>query len=296
MKQQSLFRRVLPILLVLVVVGAGMLCAAPLTNTLNRHNLSSNATHTGPKAAAPLAGGTDRICIFCHTPHSGTPGTPLWSRPDTSMTGFPLYAQPLAIKGQTGQPGDIGLADAKSRSGYTDDGSVTYPNGSSRLCLSCHDGVTAINILNDNTTIAMAGGDFVTGTAVIDLSTTHPISFIYNDNVLTTDVLPARGAGTYQLPPAYQTPPGVSNVDVPLDGMNRMQCTTCHDPHDDSSLDDASLPPFWRHTQLQDNLTYADQYEEVCGQCHLGIGLNPGDLDPNPAGDHNPGPVFNPRP
>lgn len=256
-----------------LVVGLGAGGAAPLTDPNNRHNLSSDATHGGIQAQPELTGGTDQICIFCHTPHSATPASTLWSRPDPDTAVFPLYAQPLAIKGDLGAP-----AGAQDRSQYKNDGSVTYPNGASRLCLSCHDGVTAVNILQDNTTIAMVGGqNLITGTAVIDLSTSHPISFVY-DNAVLTDVLSARGAGTYQLPP------GGDNVDTPLDGNDRMQCTTCHDPHDDSSLDDPTLPPFWRHTVLQDSGTFADQYEEVCGQCH--VSGNP----TGPGGDHNPGP------
>ena len=267
---------------------AVQLDAAPLTNTQNPHNLSSAATHGGPHAADE-----DQICIFCHTPHSAAPDTALSTRPEPSTASFPLYAQPPAIKGDV-----PGFEDptAPNRSQYKNDGSVVYPNGASRLCLSCHDGVTAIGILRDGTNIAMTGGDFVSGTAIIDLSMSHPISFVYDNTVLTSDILPVRGAGTYQLPPRYQAVPFDNGVDVPLDSAMRMQCTTCHDPHDDTSLDDPSLPPFWRHETLIDNLTYADSYEEVCGQCHLGIGLTPGALDPDPAGDHNPGPVFGVRP
>jgi hypothetical protein len=272
MKRPFIVRLSLALTLVLFLSGPAWVAAAPLTDPDNQHNLSSAATHGGPQAESPIAGGTDQICIFCHTPHSGTANTPLWSRPDTSVATFPLYAQPLAIKGDLqGDP------SAANRSQYKNDGSVTYPNGSSRLCLSCHDGVTAINILNDNTTIAMVSNqNFVTGNAVIDLSTSHPISFIYNNNVLTTDIAPNRPVGSYQLPP------GGDGVDTPLDGQQRMQCTTCHDPHNDTSLDGGGLPPFWRHTTVV-NGTY-DEYEEVCAQCH--VGGNPA----GPSGDHDPGP------
>lgn len=228
--------------------------ANPLTNLNNRHNLSSNATHGGRRALSPLAGGTDQICIFCHVPHSAAPQSTLWSRPDPNTATFPLYAQPLAIKGNV--PG-FNDPTAPSRSQYTNtDPMVTYPSGASRLCLSCHDGITAIGILRNNETIAMVGGsDFVPATAVIDLSTSHPISFVYNAAVLA-DVLAARGIGTYQLPSP------VDAVDTPLDGMSRMQCTTCHDPHDDAA-EFAGLPPFWRQT------SGADPYNDVCNACHI---------------------------
>jgi hypothetical protein len=133
---------------------------------------------------------------------------------------------------------------------------VTYPNGATRLCLSCHDGVTAIGILRDSTTIAMVGGEnFVPATAMIDLSTSHPVSFIYDTAVLA-DVIAARGANSYQLPD-----PGDA-IDTPLDGLSRMQCTTCHDPHEDASIENNLLPPFWRATG-------STGYDDVCDACHI---------------------------
>ena len=65
------------------------------------------------------------------------------------------------------------------------------------MCLSCHDGVTAIGLLSDSTTINMLGGstlnDF-SSQAVIDLSTSHPISFIYDAGVLA-DLVSFYGVG-----------------------------------------------------------------------------------------------------
>jgi cytochrome c553 len=252
-----------------ILVSGTHLYAAPLTDLDNQHNLSSSATHGGPQAQIPASGGTDEICIFCHAPHSAVPATTLWSRPDPDTATFPLYANALAIKGELGAP-----AGAQDRSQYKNDGSVVYPSGASRLCLSCHDGVTSIGTLNDGSSIAMVGGvDTITGVAAIDLSTSHPISFVYDNDVLA-DVIAVRGAGTYQLPP------DADGIDTPLDGEDKMQCTTCHDPHDDTSLDGGGLPPFWRHTSN----VVVDEYDDVCAQCHIG-GSPTG-----PSGDHDPGP------
>jgi len=232
-----------------VVIGPGFSQAALLTNLNNKHNMSSAATHGGPKALPLAAEGTDQICIFCHTPHAAAPESTLWSRPDPSTPSFPLYAQPLAIKGDLGVDPAI-ISEAK----YTDD-PASYPNGASRMCLSCHDGATAIGILRDNTTIAMAGGqDFITNpSAIIDLSTSHPISFVYIASV--RDKINAARIGGYQLPDT------TDDVDTPLDGQSRMQCTTCHDPHDDTRFDNALWPPFWREGS-------DSGYDDVCGACH----------------------------
>ena len=173
--------------------------------------------------------------MFCHTPHGSAPQGPLWNRPDPdNMGSFDVYAQPLVIKTQSGL------------TGY-DAANPDYPNGSSRLCLSCHDGVTSVGVLLGEE-IVMEGGAVTL--APIDLAVSHPISFTYNNDVLAF------------LLPDYQLPDGT--IDLPLDSAERMQCTTCHDPHEDTSaLPSYGSLPFWRH---QGN---ANSYDDVCSQCHL---------------------------
>ena len=243
------------------MASADLAMSIPLTDSNNLHNLSSSATHSGPHAQPESTGGTDQICIFCHTPHSATPASTLWSRPDPNTTTFPLYNSALVISGTfSGAYGSS--AGTEEISDYKNDGS--YPSGTSRLCLSCHDGVTAIGILSDGTSIAMSGAqDYVTNdttSPVIDLSTTHPISFIYDTPVLTA-INNFRTGGTGD---TYQLPLNLT-VLTPLDGSDKMQCTTCHDPHEDTRNDGSydSLP-FWRH---QGNGT---SYEDVCNACHIG--------------------------
>ena len=76
-------------------------------------------------------------------------------------------------------------------------------------------------------------------------------SFNYNNDVVTTVLNPTD----------YQLPTGA--IDVPLDGSEQMQCTTCHDPHEDTRGDATyGLLPFWRH---QGN---AASYDAVCNDCH----------------------------
>lgn len=233
----------------------------PVTNIYNRHNMSSGADSTHPRAKAPSLGGTDRICVFCHTPHSATPESTLWSRPDPETATFDLYAGRLAIK------------ENPSVSQYNSP-SVEYPNGSSRMCMSCHDGATAIGtVLGQPAEIEMEQR-FVTGSAVVDLSMSHPISFVWDANVesVVNGWHVAEGTGSiYSVPSDY-------NIAY-LDGNNRMQCTTCHDPHEDPSRDSGGnlrvapndFPPFWRHTvDCSGGVSSQNCYEDVCNECHSG--------------------------
>jgi len=275
-----MFRTVFFFLATLACMSAGVSFAFdlgdPTNGPNNKHNLSNQSNNT-VKAQPLNNNGTDQICIFCHTPHSATPDSPLWSRPDPASSNFPIYGNPLVIAGSLGN----NPATQRANSQYNT--AALYPNGASRMCLSCHDGVTAIGLLSDGTTINMLTGtklvDFPSAAAAIigedsttnsDLSTSHPVSFVYDTNVLADLVgynSAGYGAGSYVLPDG--------TVDTPLDGQNRMQCTTCHDPHDDTR--DATTPPFWRQTG-------ANAYDDVCDACHRAPSFDPG----VPAGDHLP--------
>lgn len=259
-----MFRTALFPLVIFACMSAAVSFAVPLSDLDNKHNLSNLSNNT--VKAQPLANdGTDQICIFCHTPHSATPDSPLWSRPDPATSSFPIYGNPLVISGGLGAD----PSGQTTRSQYNT--AALYPNGASRMCLSCHDGVTAIGLLNDSTTINMLGGtnlgDFPSAaSAIIDLSTSHPVSFIY-DTAVRADLLAYYGVGSYILPDTGDA------IDTPLDGQSRMQCTTCHDPHDDTRA--AIGIPFWRQTT-------GTPYDDVCDACHSDPVSTGG-----PTGDHN---------
>ena len=243
-------KRNLVIVLFLILTVASVAYAVPVSDSGNPHNMSGLPSTTGVKAVAPAYPGesvADQICVFCHTPHSTSSKSTLWSRPDpNNMGSFPVYGQPLKINQDAG---------AIALTGY-DAGSLEYPSGATRMCLSCHDGTTSIGILLDNTVITMEGSQTVTNDTIqgiVELDTSHPVSFNYNQNVIN-----------YIDPPntSYQLPDGT--VDVPLDGSGQMQCTTCHDPHEDTRADVAyDFLPFWRHPG---NLT---SYDDVCDACHV---------------------------
>lgn len=222
-------------------------------NNNNPHNLSSQSQN------AVKAVSETQICIFCHTPHGATPQSILWNRlAPTRMGSFPLYnSTPIAID-------DVGIRDTSQ---YKDDGSVEYPNGATKLCLSCHDGATAIGLLADGTAINMTA-DFITDPAKIfdptltppnteDFSRTHPVSFVYN-GMVRDYINGAGGKSGYKLP----TP---ADPLVRLDGQDRMQCTTCHNPHWNTRGAVAGYDlPFWANYSGDE----AADYDATCNVCH----------------------------
>jgi hypothetical protein len=153
-----------------------------------------NLTPTGPGTfKAPEATG---LCVFCHTPHNATPQTPLWNKALSGAT-YTLYTS-TTLKAV-----------------------VTQPTGGSRLCLSCHDGTLAMGTLRAPQAGLQPTLGVLTGTALIgtNLSGDHPVSFVY-DGALAA----ARGE--------LADPLSLPNT-VRLDHNSELQCTSCHDAHED---------------------------------------------------------------
>lgn len=158
-------------------------------------NSKHNLSVSGPGAIKATS--QTEICIFCHTPHNARSDvTYLWNRRDPVTPYTPYYSSSLKA-------------------------SVGQPTGRSRLCLSCHDGTIAPGaVLSRATEISMAGSMAGRSSNLgTNLSDDHPISFKYNDA--------AFSAGS-QLAPATALPSVVR-----LDEAGQMQCTSCHNPHND---------------------------------------------------------------
>ena len=161
-----------------------------------KHNLSVSGP--GPVKAASEG----EICVFCHAPHNTSPSGQLWNRRvGASYTPYTSSTQ-KSVAGQ--------------------------PNGASLLCLSCHDGTIALGeVRNRASTIGMAGGVTMlpAGNTLLgtDLSDDHPVSFVY-------DAALANLRGELANPATLVMPSKVR-----LDAGGRLQCTSCHDPHDDTN-------------------------------------------------------------
>jgi len=170
---------------------------------------------------------TTKICVFCHAPHNANPSGPLWNRADSGAT-YNIYQSDTVVA------------------------TMGQPTGSSKLCLSCHDGTIAIgSILNltgvtGPTTLPVTGPGVTAGkltsasTAFIgtDLRDDHPLSFDYALSY------PAN----VEIKPSTSLP-----AEVKLDKNNMVQCTSCHDPH-------GTIYPSFMVTSLENGV--------LCEACH----------------------------
>lgn len=150
----------------------------------SKHDLS----RTGP---GPIKSDTEpQSCVFCHVPHRSGGGV-LNGRPDIGNGHRPYESTTLS--GRTGAP-----------------------TGSSRICLSCHDGTIAVGQTRTRT-FKMSGvgpdGRIPTtrrSNLGTDLRNTHPVSL------------------AIQVGPKLHGP---TDRHVKLDRGGDVQCTSCHDPH-----------------------------------------------------------------
>ncbi len=156
------------------------------------------------------------LCVFCHTPHRSANPLALWNR-ELPPKSYNLYTS------------------------STLEATLNQPTGTSRLCLSCHDGTTALG----NLRVPPRNGDSklgpLTGRAALgtDLSDDHPISFVY-------DATLASRKGQLEDPAQLAHP-------LPLDKSGQLQCSTCHEPHDN---------------QYRKFLRIDDRAGVLCTTCH----------------------------
>ena len=202
----------------------------------NPHNLSSLSRNNAYKAVVQATPGKEtQICIFCHTPHSARSVAPLWGRPDSTAT-FGIRAGL-----QISDPAIVNTTLYRT--------GADYPNGATKVCLSCHDGVTAMGILANGNEFVMTTPPILSANFDIDLSTSHPVSFVYNSDV--RDYLHLQSPSYQPWSTAY------------LDSEYRVQCTTCHQPHKDTKGVGSGIYPFWRRGNGE-----AGDYDPVCNSCH----------------------------
>jgi predicted CXXCH cytochrome family protein len=204
--------RATPLLAALLLLPA--LAPAQQMSVVNSpHNLSAG----GPGSVR--AASEDQVCIFCHAPHNASPIKPLWNRA-LPTEAYSIYTS-RALDAEPGQP-----------------------TGTSKMCLSCHDGTIALGaLISRDTPIQMSGGvtTMPQGPSRLgtDLRDDHPISFRYD---------PALAAKDPHLKTPSSLPPQIK-----LDSNNELQCTACHDAH---------------NNVYGDFLVMRNDNSELCTSCH----------------------------
>lgn len=184
------------------VVAWGVLAAPLPAQAAKKSVLSSshNLSASGPGSTKFTE--EKRVCIFCHAPHNSEATGALWNRGE-SVAPYTRY-ESSTLKA------NVSLK----------------PTGASKLCLSCHDGTIALNRFGGSSISGdqfMPGGGSPTSNPTLgsDLSDDHPISFVFDDNLAMTQ---GELATSGERPAAIRLSKG-----------SVLECTACHDPHDDSN-------------------------------------------------------------
>jgi predicted CXXCH cytochrome family protein len=181
------------------VLAAVLFSVASLPCAADIKVTSHNLSISGPGPIKSIT--EEQICIFCHTPHNARRDVPyLWNRADTTAN-YTTY---------------------ESSTLYA---TVGQPTGASKMCLSCHDGTIALGaVLSQPAEIPFAGGIrfLPPGPSRLgtDISDDHPVSLLYDS---------ALAAANGEL-----VEPSALPQEVRLDKADMLQCTACHDPHDDT--------------------------------------------------------------
>jgi predicted CXXCH cytochrome family protein len=186
----------------------GALIALALAVAFSAPALAQKSAMLGGKHDMRATGNTGDACAGCHTPHSAntTYKALLWNRSyvpaATSFTPYDATTNP-DFKG-----GAVSLGASSA---------------TSLLCMSCHDGTSALNAVIN----VPNGTTFKTGTVSAatllgaDLSNDHPVGFSY-DASITGQGTPAK---------LVQTPDATKVKLFGTAGARRVECGSCHDVH-----------------------------------------------------------------
>ncbi len=258
----------------LVLIAAGVMItslamAAPSMIAGGRHDfsLAGGSFYKNPDAAAT------QTCIYCHTPHNAGQTRVLWNKDVKSATNFRLYTSSGTL---------TNVVRTKS---------ALSANSPSLLCLSCHDGKTAINVLHtggagatapgypSGSTFAFGVTEIIMPGSITDFFGTTPNMAIgrggnEQDNTGFPTVNGDNLTDDHPIGFSYddvmtESSAGLNPIGTPkaagirfFGSKNKVECSTCHDPHinyNGATGGDVNLKPF---------LVMNNSGSALCLKCH----------------------------
>lgn len=192
----------------LVVMVAGLLLTASPALAL-----ITGSSHDIP-FKYPAAGNTNEICVYCHTPHAAV-GVPLWNRTSSGSMAGGVYTS--------------GTLNATMPADYTaTDGA---------LCMSCHDGTSAMNAISNfpNSGLALSANTIAGPANLGDGTWTndHPIGFSYASAISNGDTELVAKTSTKL----------VGGLPLFTQGAvdDAVWCSSCHDVHNSGAAGAGNL-------------------------------------------------------
>lgn len=256
-------KKIMLILAVAALTGSATLAFAGLNAgtgvNLSLHDMNVNA------GAGLEQDELGRVCVFCHTPHNAITDAndtyPLWNHTLPATDDWTSYEWATPLNSSLDTAGDP-LA------------------GPSRLCMSCHDGVIAIDqhgTALPNTGVVKLGAPRAIGLGH-DLTDDHPIGFSYDAavaarNVNGADELVAkteRFASTFDAAAGdllYNEPvrAGKRTIENVLYNGVTLTCASCHDVHNKDNV----APSVNTSGSTQNFFLWADEANSlICLSCH----------------------------
>jgi hypothetical protein len=228
----------------------------------------NGSMHDINQAAGYTDDALQRTCVFCHTPHNAqsTALSPLWNHAPSTVT-LPAYTW---------------QAPLNSTIAFAPDPLI----GPSRLCMACHDGITAVDSHGTaastpvgTTVMTSSYLDGLGNTAkryIDDLTVTHPIGFLYADAVTARPVgelVPATtgfiadGQSATLLSSAFNT--NSRSLTYTSKKINNtlyggfVTCATCHEVHNTTNA--APQAPHTYNYFLQAQ----EEGSAICLSCHV---------------------------
>jgi len=206
------------------------------------HDLTNGPAGAGKPVSVPgfVTDAQQRLCAYCHTPHhaikvgdaaaNGADFLPLWSHAVSNVTYTPYASATFTPLGGSSMASDP----------------LTGP---SRLCMSCHDGLTAVDnyygLTNGHVMVPNPGSFAANPVINGDGNTNHPLGFAM------TDVIPGFAGATHPdtnsilaLTPTSKYKTGLTDSINIVDRLYSgaiMTCSSCHDVH--NTLNKVSSQP-----------------------------------------------------